>query len=46
MIFCLFFVEEPDKTDGGDTAMMLPSQARVNVHDIKTLKLLAYRLVI
>uniref|UniRef100_A0A3Q4M672 Leucine rich repeat containing 40 n=1 Tax=Neolamprologus brichardi TaxID=32507 RepID=A0A3Q4M672_NEOBR len=39
---CLFFVEEPDKTDGGDTAMMLPSQARVNVHDIKTLKLLAY----
>ncbi|XP_026002624.1 leucine-rich repeat-containing protein 40 isoform X2 [Astatotilapia calliptera] len=34
--------EEPDKTDGGDTAMMLPSQARVNVHDIKTLKLLAY----
>uniref|UniRef100_A0A669DBJ7 Leucine-rich repeat-containing protein 40 n=1 Tax=Oreochromis niloticus TaxID=8128 RepID=A0A669DBJ7_ORENI len=35
-------VEEPEKTDGGDTAMMLPSQARVNVHDIKTLKLLAY----
>uniref|UniRef100_A0A668TFU1 Leucine rich repeat containing 40 n=1 Tax=Oreochromis aureus TaxID=47969 RepID=A0A668TFU1_OREAU len=34
--------EEPEKTDGGDTAMMLPSQARVNVHDIKTLKLLAY----
>uniref|UniRef100_A0A669B205 Leucine rich repeat containing 40 n=1 Tax=Oreochromis niloticus TaxID=8128 RepID=A0A669B205_ORENI len=42
MCLCLFFVEEPEKTDGGDTAMMLPSQARVNVHDIKTLKLLAY----
>lgn len=34
--------EEPESADGADTAMTLPSQARVNVHDIKALKLLAY----
>ncbi|XP_078115703.1 leucine-rich repeat-containing protein 40 isoform X2 [Sander vitreus] len=36
--------EDPERTDGGPTAMTLPSQARVNVHSIKTLKLLEYRL--
>ncbi|KAM9385341.1 leucine-rich repeat-containing protein 40 [Pholidichthys leucotaenia] len=34
--------EEPEKADEGHTAMTLPSQARVNVHDIRTLKVLAY----
>ncbi|XP_042371860.1 leucine-rich repeat-containing protein 40 [Plectropomus leopardus] len=34
--------EEPEKADEGTTAMTLPSQARVNVHNIKTLKLLEY----
>ncbi|XP_078115702.1 leucine-rich repeat-containing protein 40 isoform X1 [Sander vitreus] len=34
--------EDPERTDGGPTAMTLPSQARVNVHSIKTLKLLEY----
>ncbi|XP_029285687.1 leucine-rich repeat-containing protein 40 [Cottoperca gobio] len=33
--------EDPDKVDG-QTAMTLPSQARVNVHSITTLKLLEY----
>uniref|UniRef100_A0A8D0A552 Leucine-rich repeat protein SHOC-2 n=1 Tax=Sander lucioperca TaxID=283035 RepID=A0A8D0A552_SANLU len=34
--------EDPERTDEGPTAMTLPSQARVNVHSIKTLKLLEY----
>ncbi|XP_070765139.1 leucine-rich repeat-containing protein 40 [Enoplosus armatus] len=34
--------EEPEGADEGHTAMTLPSQARVNVHNIKTLKLLVY----
>ncbi|KAL7396758.1 hypothetical protein ABVT39_011295 [Epinephelus coioides] len=34
--------EEPEKADDGQTAMTLPSQARVNVHNIKTLKLVEY----
>ncbi|XP_051259246.1 leucine-rich repeat-containing protein 40 [Dicentrarchus labrax] len=34
--------EEPDRVDEGPTAMTLPSQATVNVHNIKTLKLLVY----
>ncbi|XP_044054955.1 leucine-rich repeat-containing protein 40 isoform X1 [Siniperca chuatsi] len=34
--------EEPERADEGHTAMTLPSQARVNVHNIKTLKLLVY----
>ncbi|XP_067454161.1 leucine-rich repeat-containing protein 40 isoform X2 [Thunnus thynnus] len=35
--------EEPERADEGPTAMTLPSQARVNVHNIKTLKSLMYR---
>uniref|UniRef100_A0A8P4KR93 Leucine-rich repeat-containing protein 40 n=1 Tax=Dicentrarchus labrax TaxID=13489 RepID=A0A8P4KR93_DICLA len=38
----LLTVEEPDRVDEGPTAMTLPSQATVNVHNIKTLKLLVY----
>ncbi|XP_038572825.1 leucine-rich repeat-containing protein 40-like isoform X3 [Micropterus salmoides] len=34
--------EEPERPDEGHTAMTLPSQTRVNVHNIKTLKLLMY----
>nr|XP_020476503.1 leucine-rich repeat-containing protein 40 isoform X2 [Monopterus albus] len=34
--------EEPEGADKEPTAMTLPSQARVNVHNIKTLKLLEY----
>ncbi|KAG7999378.1 Leucine-rich repeat-containing protein 40 [Nibea albiflora] len=34
--------EDPEREDEGHTAMTLPSQARVNVHHIKTLKLLEY----
>ncbi|XP_059197172.1 leucine-rich repeat-containing protein 40 [Centropristis striata] len=34
--------EDPDRADEGPTAMTLPSQAAVNVHSIKTLKLLEY----
>ncbi|XP_037624957.1 leucine-rich repeat-containing protein 40 [Sebastes umbrosus] len=34
--------EDPERADEGPTAMTLPSQARVNVHSIKTLKLLDY----
>ncbi|XP_041647610.1 leucine-rich repeat-containing protein 40 [Cheilinus undulatus] len=34
--------EEPERVDEGDTAMTLPSQAAVNVHNIKTLKILVY----
>ncbi|XP_044217848.1 leucine-rich repeat-containing protein 40 [Thunnus albacares] len=34
--------EEPERADEGPTAMTLPSQARVNVHNIKTLKSLMY----
>ncbi|KAK1896532.1 Leucine-rich repeat-containing protein 40 [Dissostichus eleginoides] len=34
--------EEPDQAEEQQTAMTLPSQARVNVHNIKTLKLLDY----
>ncbi|KAM7410659.1 hypothetical protein PAMA_001884 [Pampus argenteus] len=34
--------EEPEGADEEPTAMTLPSQARVNVHNIKTLKLLTY----
>lgn len=34
--------EEPDGPDEGPTAMTLPSQARVNIHNIKTLKLLEF----
>ncbi|XP_013863529.1 leucine-rich repeat-containing protein 40 isoform X2 [Austrofundulus limnaeus] len=35
--------EEPEKADEEQTAMTLPSQARVNAHNIKTLKVLGYR---
>lgn len=34
--------EEPEKADEVPTAMTLPSQARVNVHNIKTLKVLEF----
>uniref|UniRef100_A0A3B4YW63 Leucine rich repeat containing 40 n=1 Tax=Stegastes partitus TaxID=144197 RepID=A0A3B4YW63_9TELE len=34
--------EEPEKAEEGHTAMTLPSQAMVNVHNIQTLKVLAY----
>ncbi|XP_040896012.1 leucine-rich repeat-containing protein 40 [Toxotes jaculatrix] len=34
--------EEPERADEGHTAMTLPSQASVNVHNIKSLKLLSY----
>ncbi|XP_074523998.1 leucine-rich repeat-containing protein 40 [Halichoeres trimaculatus] len=34
--------EEPESVDEGNTAMTLPSQAKVNVHNIKTLKSLTY----
>uniref|UniRef100_UPI0037E720CB leucine-rich repeat-containing protein 40 n=1 Tax=Semicossyphus pulcher TaxID=241346 RepID=UPI0037E720CB len=34
--------EEPERADEGHTAMTLPSQAAVNVHNIKTMKLLVY----
>ncbi|KAE8299657.1 Leucine-rich repeat-containing protein 40 [Larimichthys crocea] len=34
--------EDPERADEGHTAMTLPSQARVNLHHIKTLKLLEY----
>ncbi|XP_069574606.1 leucine-rich repeat-containing protein 40 [Brachyistius frenatus] len=34
--------EKPEKEDEGPTAMTLPSQARVNVHDLRTLKLLVF----
>ncbi|GAA6231930.1 leucine-rich repeat-containing protein 40-like [Lates japonicus] len=34
--------EEPERADEGPTAMTLPSQASVNLHNIKTLKLLVY----
>lgn len=37
--------EEPERPEDGDTAMTLPSQSNVNVHNIKSLKLLVYRLV-
>uniref|UniRef100_A0A4W5P7H9 Leucine-rich repeat protein SHOC-2 n=1 Tax=Hucho hucho TaxID=62062 RepID=A0A4W5P7H9_9TELE len=38
--------EDPDgKGDEPDTAMTLPSQAKINVHTIKTLKTLDYRCV-
>uniref|UniRef100_A0A3B4Y0M8 Leucine-rich repeat-containing protein 40 n=1 Tax=Seriola lalandi dorsalis TaxID=1841481 RepID=A0A3B4Y0M8_SERLL len=37
--------EEPERAGEGHTAMTLPSQASVNVHSIKTLKSLVYRLV-
>ncbi|KAL6108619.1 lrrc40 [Pungitius sinensis] len=33
---------DPESVEEGQTAMTLPSQARVNVHNIKTLKSLAY----
>uniref|UniRef100_G3NBF2 Leucine rich repeat containing 40 n=1 Tax=Gasterosteus aculeatus aculeatus TaxID=481459 RepID=G3NBF2_GASAC len=33
---------DPESAEEGQTAMTLPSQARVNVHNIKTLKSLAY----
>ncbi|KAF3835630.1 hypothetical protein F7725_028188 [Dissostichus mawsoni] len=39
---CVFVAEEPDQAEEQQTAMTLPSQARVNVHNIKTLKLLDY----
>uniref|UniRef100_A0A8D0AGY0 Leucine-rich repeat-containing protein 40 n=1 Tax=Sander lucioperca TaxID=283035 RepID=A0A8D0AGY0_SANLU len=38
----LLTVGDTLRTDEGPTAMTLPSQARVNVHSIKTLKLLEY----
>uniref|UniRef100_A0A673CUJ4 Leucine-rich repeat protein SHOC-2 n=1 Tax=Sphaeramia orbicularis TaxID=375764 RepID=A0A673CUJ4_9TELE len=38
----LLTVKEPDGPDEGPTAMTLPSQARVNIHNIKTLKLLQF----
>ncbi|TNN30972.1 Leucine-rich repeat-containing protein 40 [Liparis tanakae] len=41
----LLTVEDPDRADEGQMAMTLPSQARVNVHNITTLKSLVYRLV-
>ncbi|XP_068449371.1 leucine-rich repeat-containing protein 40 [Clinocottus analis] len=34
--------EDPEREDEGQTAMTLPSQARVNVHNITTLKSLVY----
>ncbi|XP_008333181.1 leucine-rich repeat-containing protein 40 [Cynoglossus semilaevis] len=34
--------EEPEQVDNRPTAMTLPSQSNVNVHNIKTLKLLEY----
>ncbi|XP_068176503.1 leucine-rich repeat-containing protein 40 [Antennarius striatus] len=34
--------EEPEEADAGPTAMTLPSQARVNVHHVQTLKLLQF----
>ncbi|XP_068565455.1 leucine-rich repeat-containing protein 40 isoform X2 [Cebidichthys violaceus] len=34
--------EDPERADEGQTAMTLPSQARVNVHNINTLKSLIY----
>uniref|UniRef100_A0A4W6BTM3 Leucine rich repeat containing 40 n=1 Tax=Lates calcarifer TaxID=8187 RepID=A0A4W6BTM3_LATCA len=34
--------KEPERADEGPTAMTLPSQASVNLHNIKTLKLLVY----
>ncbi|XP_061593396.1 leucine-rich repeat-containing protein 40 [Cololabis saira] len=34
--------EEPEKVQEGQTAMTLPSQATVNLHSIKTLKVLQY----
>ncbi|XP_070816381.1 leucine-rich repeat-containing protein 40 [Chaetodon trifascialis] len=34
--------DKPEGANEGHTAMTLPSQARVNLHDIKTLKLLVY----
>ncbi|XP_035032497.1 leucine-rich repeat-containing protein 40 [Hippoglossus stenolepis] len=34
--------DEPETPDDGQTAMTLPSQASVNVHNIKTLKVLVY----
>uniref|UniRef100_A0A7N8WW83 Leucine-rich repeat protein SHOC-2 n=1 Tax=Mastacembelus armatus TaxID=205130 RepID=A0A7N8WW83_9TELE len=36
------FAEDPERVDEGHTVMTLPSQATVNVHNIKTLKLLEY----
>ncbi|XP_071387242.1 leucine-rich repeat-containing protein 40 isoform X1 [Centroberyx affinis] len=35
-------IKEPESADTAPTAMTLPSQARVNLHSIKTLKLLEY----
>ncbi|KAM9832083.1 leucine-rich repeat-containing protein 40 [Neosynchiropus ocellatus] len=35
--------EEPESGDSEPSAMTLPSQARVNMHNIKTLKVLDYR---
>ncbi|XP_078141736.1 leucine-rich repeat-containing protein 40 isoform X2 [Centroberyx gerrardi] len=35
-------IKEPENADTAPTAMTLPSQARVNLHNIKTLKLLEY----
>lgn len=40
------FAETPERADEGHTAMTLPSQARFNEHNIRTLKLLEFRLVI
>ncbi|XP_076578731.1 leucine-rich repeat-containing protein 40 isoform X2 [Chaetodon auriga] len=34
--------DKPERANEGHTAMTLPSQARVNLHDIKTLKILVY----
>ena len=39
----LSFLEEPGKVDETPTAMTLPSQARVNIHNLQTLKILDYR---
>ncbi|XP_034036634.1 leucine-rich repeat-containing protein 40 isoform X2 [Thalassophryne amazonica] len=36
--------EEPERSDEGSTAVMLPSQAKVNLQKIKALRLLEYRL--
>lgn len=44
-MFVLLAEEPAEKTDEGPTAITLPSQAKFNVHNIHTLKLLVYRLV-
>uniref|UniRef100_A0A8C5AR12 Leucine-rich repeat-containing protein 40 n=1 Tax=Gadus morhua TaxID=8049 RepID=A0A8C5AR12_GADMO len=42
ILWLLSFLEEPGKVDETPTAMTLPSQARVNIHNLQTLKILDY----